>query len=157
MTGGAGFIGHHMVGSLVARGDDVVILDDFSTGTRDRAARSGASRVIEGDLRSGPGLVEALRGRDVVFHEAALVSVARSVIDPVSTNSVNVDGTIRLMVEAAKAGVRRVIVASSSAVYGASAELPSREIAAARPTVAICDQQARGRALCPQHGRRDRP
>jgi UDP-glucose 4-epimerase len=127
VTGGAGFIGHHIARSLVARGDDVVIFDDFSTGTRAHAARSGATEIVEGDLRTGPGLVEALRGCEVVFHEAALVSVARSVIDPVATNSVNVDGTLRLMVEAARAGVRRVIVASSSAVYGASTELPSRE------------------------------
>jgi UDP-glucose 4-epimerase len=126
VTGGAGFIGHHLVSALIARGDDVAILDDFSTGSRDRVARSGA-RIVEGDLRTGLSLLDALHGCEVVFHEAAMVSVARSVVDPIATNSVNVDGTLRLMVEAANAGVRRVIVASSSAVYGASAELPSRE------------------------------
>ena len=127
VTGGAGFIGHHLVRVLVGGGHDVVVFDDFSSGRRDRVRQPGVSRVVEGDLREGAGLGEALEGREVVFHEAALVSVAKSVADPVTTNAINVDGTIRLMGAAAEAGVRRVIVASSSAVYGASADLPSRE------------------------------
>lgn len=127
ITGGAGFIGHHLARACAGRGDDVVVLDDFSTGTRERLDGVGVSRVIEGDLRAGPGLVDALRDREVVFHLAAIASVSRSIVDPVTTNSVNVDGTIRLMVTAAEAGVRRVVLASSSAVYGGKPELPSRE------------------------------
>jgi UDP-N-acetylglucosamine/UDP-N-acetyl-alpha-D-glucosaminouronate 4-epimerase len=127
VTGGAGFIGHHLATALVARGDDVVVLDDFSTGRRERLDRAGVARVVDADLRTGPGVVDALRDREVVFHLAAIASVAKSVRDPETTNAVNVDGTVRLMVEAARIGVRRVVVASSSAVYGERAKLPSQE------------------------------
>ena len=127
VTGGAGFIGHHLSMALAARGDDVVILDDFSTGRRERLRRGGPFRVVESDLRSRDGLADALRDREVVFHLAAIASVAKSVDDPATTNSINVDATLALVLAAATAGVRRVIVASSSAVYGPEATLPSRE------------------------------
>jgi UDP-glucose 4-epimerase len=104
-----------------------VVVDDFSTGRRGFLEALDGVRVLEGDVRAGPALVEALRDREVVFHLAAIASVARSIDDPVESNSVNVDGTVRLMVEAARAGVRRVVLASSSAIYGASPHLPSAE------------------------------
>lgn len=125
VTGGAGFIGHHLVMGLVALGHEVVVLDDLSTGRRARLP--GAARVVEGDLRQRAAVAEALRNCEVVFHLAAIASVAKSVDDPATTNAVNVDGSLNLMIEAARSGVRRVVVASSSAVYGGDPRLPSRE------------------------------
>ncbi len=128
VTGGAGFIGHHLVGALLARGDEVVVLDDFSTGLRWRL-ESVLDRIelVEGDLRDADAAERATRGVEVVLHQAAIPSVARSVADPLRSNSVNVDGTIQLMLACAAAGVRRVVAAGSSSVYGASPELPRRE------------------------------
>src|SRR5664280_2017370 len=108
VTGGAGFIGHHLVGVLLERGDDVVVLDDFSTGLRSRLdpVRDRIT-VVEGDLRDPDAVERATRGADVVLHQAAIPSVARSVSDPLRSNSVNVDGTIQLMLACAAAGVHR--------------------------------------------------
>ena len=128
VTGGAGFIGHHLVRALLERGDDVVVLDDYSTGLRWRLeAVSDRIMMVEGDLRDPDAVDRATHGVDVVLHQAAIPSVARSVADPIRSNSVNVDGTIRLMLACAAAGVRRVVAAGSSSVYGASPELPRRE------------------------------
>jgi len=128
VTGGAGFIGHHLVGSLLARGNDVVVLDDFSTGLRERLV-DVADRItmVDGDLRDAAAVERATRGVEVVLHQGAIPSVARSVADPLRSNSVNVDGTIQLMLACAAARVRRVVAAGSSSVYGASPELPRRE------------------------------
>jgi UDP-glucose 4-epimerase len=128
VTGGAGFIGHHLVAALVARGDDVNILDDFSTGRRSRIARFARRvAVTEGSVLDPGALDRALAGCEVVFHEAAIASVARSLVAPRLTNDVNTNGTIEVMLAAARAGVRRVVVAGSSAVYGVPEELPCRE------------------------------
>ena len=128
VTGGAGFIGHHLVGALIDRGDDVVVLDDFSTGLRWRldGVRDRIT-MVEGDLRDPDDVRRATRDVEVVFHQAAIPSVARSIEDPLRSNSVNVDGTIQLMLACATAGVRRVVAAGSSSIYGASPELPRRE------------------------------
>jgi UDP-glucose 4-epimerase len=128
VTGGAGFIGHHLVQALVTRGDEVVVLDDLSTGSMERIAPlAGRVRMIRGDIRDPEAVNEAITGADVVFHEAALPSVARSIREPRLTNEVNTSGTIEVMRGAARAGVRRVVYAASSSVYGSTPELPRRE------------------------------
>jgi len=128
VTGGAGFIGHHLVRALLERGDEVAVIDDFSTGLEQRL--SGVAReirLVHGDVRDPDALDEAVVGAEVVYHEAALPSVARSVRDPRLTSEVNVTGTIEVMLAAARSAVRRVVLAGSSSVYGASLELPRRE------------------------------
>jgi UDP-glucose 4-epimerase len=128
VTGGAGFIGHHLVAGLLARGHDVAVIDDFSTGDRARLAPfGGAVALTEGSVLHPAALEEAFAGCEVVFHEAAVASVARSLVEPRITNDVNVSGTIEVLLAAARRGVRRVVFASSSAVYGFPEELPCRE------------------------------
>jgi UDP-glucose 4-epimerase len=128
VTGGAGFIGHHLVRSLVERGDEVTVIDDFSTGLRARLdpLREQIS-VVDASILDASALDRAMAGVEVVFHEAAIPSVARSLVAPMATNQANVDGTIEVMLAAARAGVRRVVFAGSSSVYGTPEELPSRE------------------------------
>jgi nucleoside-diphosphate-sugar epimerase len=128
ITGGAGFIGHHLVRAFLEQGDEVVVLDDFSTGLRERLVPFiGRARVIEGSILDPDVLDAAAAGCDVILHQAALASVERSFVDPVRTNDVNVGGTIQVMLAAARQGVRRVVFAASSSVYGVPAELPCRE------------------------------
>ncbi len=128
VTGGAGFIGHHLVAGLLTRGDQVNVIDDFSIGRRSRLAPFGGRiAVTEGSVLDPCALDEALAGCEVVFHEAAIASVAQSLLAPRLTNDVNTDGTIEVVLAAARHGVRRVVLAGSSAVYGASEELPCRE------------------------------
>jgi UDP-glucose 4-epimerase len=128
VTGGAGFIGSHIATALVERGDTVRVLDNFSTGHRDNLAHlAGDVEVLEGDLRD-PGVVAAaVKGVECIFHEAALASVPRSVAAPLETNSACVTGTLTLLVEANKAGVRRVVYAGSSSAYGDQAGDTKRE------------------------------
>jgi UDP-glucose 4-epimerase len=116
------------VRSLLDRDDEVVVLDDFSTGLRERLdPYVERVRVVEGSILDEGTLDDAAAACDVVFHEAAIASVERSFVDPAQTNDVNVQGTIQVVLAAARQGVRRVVFASSSAVYGAPAELPCRE------------------------------
>jgi len=128
ITGGAGFIGHHLATTLIDRGDPVRILDSFATGFRSRLEPLLPSiELIEGDIRRAKDLDKAMEGCDVVFHLAAIPSVLRSMRDPGMTNDVNVNGTVEVILAAARGGVRRVVFAGSSAVYGNSPELPRRE------------------------------
>ncbi len=147
VTGGAGFIGSHVVEELHRRGEQVRVLDDFSTGRlsnledalglpRGSIDRPPAGEpvmvadgceLILGDIRDLGVLRRACADVEVVIHEAALRAVPRSVADPLSTNEVNVTGTLNLLVAAREAGVRRVVFASSSSVYGASLEVPQVE------------------------------
>jgi UDP-glucose 4-epimerase len=127
VTGGAGFIGSNIVDALVRRGDRVRILDDFSTGRRENLAGQGGVEVVEGDLRDAKAVERAVAGVDGVFHEAALRSVPRSVDDPLSSNEVNITGTLVLLLACRRAGVKRVVYASSSSVYGDDPTLPKVE------------------------------
>jgi UDP-glucose 4-epimerase len=128
VTGGAGFIGSNLVRALLARGDDVRVLDNFSTGNRDNlAGLEGEVDLVEGDLRSYERVHAAVRGVEVVFHQGALPSVPRSVQDPLTTTAVNVEGTLNVLLAARDEAVRRVVTASSSSVYGNGGVLPRAE------------------------------
>ena len=134
VTGGAGFIGSNVVRALLARGDDVRVLDNFSTGNR--ANLAGLDRdmeLVEGELRSYERVHNAVRGVEVVFHLGALGSVPRSVQDPLTSSAVNVEGTLNVLLAARDEGVRRVVFASSSSIYGNQPELPLRESMAPDP------------------------
>ena len=128
ITGGAGFIGSNLVEALARGGHLVRVLDNLSTGKRENLASfDGTVELVEGDIRQYHTVREALQGIEVVFHEAALPSVPRSVRDPLTSNAVNVDGTLNILYAAKDAGVKRVIYASSSSVYGDTPELPKHE------------------------------
>lgn len=128
VTGGAGFIGHHLVKALLSRGDDVTVLDNYATGSAGRLAGIGSDiRVVEGDIRDTAAISAAMEGAEVVFHQAALPSVPRSLADPQASSSVNIAGTIEVLLGAASAGCRRVVLASSSSVYGDTPGMPRRE------------------------------
>jgi UDP-glucose 4-epimerase len=134
VTGGAGFIGSNIVRALLARGDDVRVLDNFSTGSRTNLA--GLEQdvdLVEGDLRSYERVHAAVRGAEVVFHEGALPSVPRSVQDPLTTTAVNIEGTLNVLLAARDESVRRIVNASSSSVYGNAGELPKVEAQAPDP------------------------
>lgn len=134
VTGGAGFIGSHLVEALVARGERVRVLDDFSTGWRENLA-GVAHRIelVEGDVAHLPTVQAAMEGVDHVLHQAALPSVPRSIEDPAATHRANVQGTLNVLLAAKEAGVKRVVYASSSSVYGDSPQLPKRETIPPRP------------------------
>ncbi|MCZ6776661.1 MAG: SDR family oxidoreductase [Ignavibacteria bacterium] len=128
VTGGAGFIGSNIVEELVKRGEKVRVLDNFSTGKRENLVEfSEQIELVEGDIRSYHVVQEAVDGIDVILHQAALPSVPRSVRDPITTNEVNVTGTLNVLKAAKDAKVSRVVYASSSSVYGNNPELPKHE------------------------------
>jgi nucleoside-diphosphate-sugar epimerase len=128
VTGGAGFIGSNLVRCLVASHEQVKVLDDLSTGSRDNLRDcNGAPELIVGDVRNAETVRQAIEGVEVVYHLAALPSVARSVADPLASHQVNVDGTLNVLMAARDAGVRRVVYASSSSVYGDTPTLPKHE------------------------------
>lgn len=128
VTGGAGFIGSHIVEALVDQGHKVRILDNFSTGSPENLFDvRGNIDVREGDITDAREVWAATRGVEVVFHQAALASVPRSVADPLSTHRACVDGTLNVLTAARDAGVRRVVYAASSSAYGNSARLPKCE------------------------------
>jgi nucleoside-diphosphate-sugar epimerase len=131
VTGGAGFIGSHVAGRLLAEGACVRVLDNFSAGSLANLptaeASEGRLEVIRGDIRDLAALERAAAGVTAIFHQAAMRSVPRSVADPLGANDNNVTGTLQVFEAARRAGVRRVVYASSSSVYGDRPDLPKRE------------------------------
>jgi len=136
VTGGAGFIGSHLVDGLLARGHSVTVFDNLSSGTMDNLkTHTGkpAYRFIQGDIRDAEAVERALAGVDAVIHEAAMISVPLSVKNPEFARSVNVDGTLTLLKASLGHGVKRFVYVSSCAVYGEQAELPISENAPLQP------------------------
>jgi UDP-glucose 4-epimerase len=132
VTGGAGFIGSHLCRSLLRRGGKVRVIDTFLTGKEENLSDildlyGDQCEVIREDIRQEGVLPRAFSGADTVFHQAAITSVQRSVDNPVETNSVNVGGTVKVLWAAQQAGVRKVVFATSTSVYGDSPELPKKE------------------------------
>jgi nucleoside-diphosphate-sugar epimerase len=133
VTGGAGFIGSHIVERLLGAGHEVRVFDNFSTGKEwnlefpPAVRAAGRLEIVAGDLRDEAAVRRSAEGIEVIFHEAALASVQRSIAEPALVNDVNVGGTIHVLVAARAAGVRRVIFAGSSSVYGNAADLPKHE------------------------------
>jgi len=149
VTGGSGFIGSHIVDALLSRGDEVRILDNFSTGERRNLAHvAGEVDIVEGDLRSFERVATAVRGCDTVFHQAALPSVPRSVQDPLTSSEVNITGTLNVLLAARDAGVRRVVYASSSSVYGAVAAPEKHEELPVSPLSPYAVSKYAGEANC---------
>ena len=128
VTGGAGFIGSNLVRALLERGDEVRVLDNFSTGTRANLAEIiDTIEIVEGELRSYERVHNATRGVEIVYHLGALGSVPRSVQDPLTSSAVNVEGTLNVLLAARDEGIRRVVFSSSSSVYGSRNDLPVDE------------------------------
>jgi UDP-glucose 4-epimerase len=128
VTGGGGFIGSHLVDRLLRDGHEVRVLDNFTTGYRDNLRDVLEDvELVEGDIQSYERAHTAVRGVDIVFHQAAMPSVPRSVQDPLTSNGANVVGTLNILLAARDAEVRRVVCASSSSIYGASPALPKSE------------------------------
>ena len=145
VTGGAGFIGSHLVDELVANGCRVTVLDNLSTGHRHNIDHLG-DRIdfVEGDIRDAGLLDRVVKGCEVVFHQAAVVSVTQSVQDPSHACEVNDLGTVRVLDASRRSGLRRVVMASSSAVYGDDPRLPKTEEMAPRPLSPYAVQKLTG-------------
>jgi nucleoside-diphosphate-sugar epimerase len=149
VTGGGGFIGSNLVERLLADGCEVRVLDNFATGHRENLRPvAGEIELVEGDIQSYERVHNAVRGCEIVFHEAALPSVPRSVQDPLTSTSVNVTGTLNTLLASRDEGVRRVVYASSSSVYGANEELPKREDQPAFPIAPYSVSKLAGENFC---------
>jgi UDP-glucose 4-epimerase len=149
VTGGAGFIGSNLCRSLVADGQQVRILDDFSTGRRENLDDlAGEAEVVEGDVGDPRHTGAAVAGVEVVYHLAALPSVARSVADPRASHAANVDGTLNVLLAARDAGARRLVYASSSSVYGDTPTLPKHEDMPVSPRSPYAAAKLAGEAYC---------
>ncbi len=151
VTGGAGFIGSNLTEALLERGHSVRILDDFSTGKKQNLVFDKAYpslEIVEGDIRDLPTCHEAVQGMEYVFHQGALPSVQRSVEDPESSNAVNVGGTLNVLLAARDNGVKRVMYAASSSVYGDTPTLPKHEEMPPNPLSPYALQKHVGEHYC---------
>jgi len=127
VTGGAGFIGSHLVEDLVRRGERVRVVDSLITGKRQNLSHVPAVDFMEGDLADPEIAQRAVKGMDYVLHQAAIPSVPRSVQDPITSNRANIDASLNVLVAARDAGVKRVVYAGSSSAYGNTPTLPKVE------------------------------
>lgn len=149
VTGGAGFIGSHLVDGLLAAGWAVRVVDDFSSGREENLAAAGARiELARGDFSEPEVARRAVEGVEVVFHQGAIPSVPRSVAEPLRTNSANIDGTLLLLEAAREAGVRRLVFAASSSAYGDTEVLPKVETMPASPLSPYALQKYAGEVYC---------
>jgi len=155
VTGGAGFIGSNIVEELLKKkGARVRILDNFATGKRGNLTAFGDRvEVMEGDIRSYHVVMEAVRGMDAIFHQAALPSVPRSIADPITTNEVNVAGTLNVLDAARTFGVKTIVYASSSSIYGEGQALPIKETANPNPLSPYAVSKLAGEKYCIAYSR----
>ncbi|MBM3297603.1 MAG: SDR family oxidoreductase [Candidatus Aminicenantes bacterium] len=149
VTGGAGFIGSHLVEELVRAGERVRVLDNFLTGRRENLeGLAGRFELIEGDVREPETCRRAVRGASCVLHQAALPSVPRSLREPALSNAINVGGTLNMLAASREAGVKRFVFASSSSVYGDDERLPKREGSEGTPLSPYAVTKAAGEKYC---------
>jgi len=151
VTGGAGFIGSNLTEALLQRGHIVRVLDDFSTGKKENLIFGKgypSLEIVEGDIRDLGTCRKAIKGMEYVFHQGALPSVQRSVEDPETSNAVNVGGTLNILLAAREKGVKRVIYASSSSVYGDTPTLPKDEEMPSNPLSPYALQKYIGEQYC---------
>ncbi len=149
VTGGAGFVGSHIVRRLVRDGERVRVFDDFSTGRRTNLSDVPADvEVVDGDLRDAGAVNRAVKGCEVIFHQGAVSSVPRSIADPRTTLDVGLSGTLNVLLAARDAGCRRVVFASSSSVYGDNAEMPLHEALSPRPLSPYAISKLAAEQLC---------
>ncbi len=154
MTGGAGFIGSNIVEELLKRSYSVRVLDNFSTGKRENLKDfKNDIELIEGDIRSFHTVIQAVKGVDVILHQAALPSVPRSIKDPITSNEVNVVGTLNILDAAKDSGVKRIVYASSSSVYGDNPELPKHEGMMPNPLSPYAVSKLAGEKYCQVYSR----
>jgi UDP-glucose 4-epimerase len=149
VTGGAGFIGSHLVEHLAGQGEEVVVIDDFSTGRRENIAPwRDRIEFIEGSILDPEVCAQGVRGVDYVLHEAAVPSVPRSVADPAGSHAANATGTLNMLVAARDAKVKRFVYAASSSAYGNTAELPKHEDMLPRPLSPYAVAKYAGECYC---------
>lgn len=148
VTGGAGFIGSHLTEALRARGDDVRVVDNLSTGRLSNLAHLSGVEFVQGDVSDFEVARATVQGMDYVLHQAAIPSVPRSVTDPLASHRANVDATLNMLVAARDAGVKRLVFAGSSSVYGSTPGLPKDELMPTAPMSPYALQKSTAETYC---------